>query len=336
MGGDASMNRIDGLTAFSSPPHGIVLTIGNFDGVHLGHRRLIDTALREAEQIGVPVVAMTFEPHPLAILAPQRAPARLTTLPERLELLAAAGVESTIVLHTDRDLLSITADEFLHLLARTCQPRVIVEGPTFNFGRGRAGSIVTLQEHAQRLGYRTIVVDELYGRELGGNPPINSSAVRDAIGDGRVGDAAAMLGRPYRITGVVSAGDGRGASLGFPTANLEAIPHLLPALAVYAAVAQLADGSLRLAAVNIGPQPTFEQMRARVEAHVLDFDAPLRGTLVGLHLLARLREQQKFADVSALVAQLHADVARVRSFSGDLEQLRASPPISLIDSTHAA
>jgi riboflavin kinase/FMN adenylyltransferase len=330
------MNRVDGLTAYAPPPGGIVLTIGNFDGMHLGHRRLIDTALAEARKLGAPVVAMTFEPHPSAILAPQRAPARLTTLHERLELLAAAGVETTIVLHTDRDLLSIAADDFLNLLARTCRPRVMVEGPTFNFGRGRAGSIVTLQEHAARLGYKPIIVDELYGRELGGNPPINSSAIRDAISDGRVADAAAMLGRPYRIVGVVGAGDGRGAGLGFPTANIEAIPHLLPAHAVYAAAAQLDDGTIRPAAVNIGPQPTFDQMTARVEAFVLEFDGPLRCRPLGLHLLSRLRGQEKFAGIDALVAQLNADVRRVREHADAIEKLRAFRQIGLTDVAFAA
>lgn len=330
------MNRVDGLSAFSPPPGGVVLSVGNFDGVHLGHRRLIETARREGDKIAAPIVAMTFEPHPLAILAPHRAPARLSTLHERLELLAAAGVDTTIVLHTDRDLLSITADEFLNLLARSCRPRVIVEGPTFNFGRGRAGSIVTLQEHAARLGYRAIIVDELYGRELGGNPPINSSAIRDALGDGRVADAAAMLGRPYRIVGIVGSGDGRGAALGFPTANIEAISHLLPAHAVYAAAAQLHDGTLRLAAVNIGPQPTFDQMSARVEAFVLDFEGLLRGKPLGLHLFAQLRGQEKFAGVDALVAQLHADVRRAREFTAQLDALRSQNQLGLTGREHAA
>ena len=331
------MKRVDGLTEFQPPPGGIVLTIGNFDGVHLGHQRLIETAEAAAGEIEAPVVAMTFEPHPLAILAPQRAPPRLTTLHERLDLLAEAGVDTTILIHTDRDLLSIAADDFLALLARTCRPRVIVEGPTFNFGRGRAGSLVTLQEHAARLGYRPVIVEELYGRELGGNPPINSSTIREAISDGRVSDAAAMLGRPYRITGIVGAGDGRGAAMGFPTANLESIPHLLPAHAVYAAAAQLSDGSIHPAAVNIGPQPTFDQISARVEAFVLDFDgSSLRGKSIGLHLLSRLRGQVKFASVEALIAQLNDDVRRVREHAAEVETLRSRRQIALVGTAYSA
>lgn len=324
-----AMERCDGLTAFNPPSAGIVLTVGNFDGVHRGHRRLIDTAKIAAGEFGAAVVAMTFEPHPLAVLAPNRAPPRLTTLHERLDLLAVAGVASAIVMHTDRDLLAVPADEFLKLLVRHCRPRVIVEGPTFNFGRGRAGSIETLREHAERLGYRPIIVDELYGRELGGNPPINSSAIRDAIADGRIDDAAAMLGRPHRLVGRVGSGDGRGAALGFPTANCEEIPHLLPAHGVYVAAAQLPDGQVRLSAVNIGPQPTFEQMKSRVEAFVLDHDADLRGKMLGLHLLARLRGQEKFPSVDDLVRQIRIDVERVRGFAPEMAQLASRPLLAL-------
>jgi riboflavin kinase/FMN adenylyltransferase len=314
--------RHDGLESFPTPPGGVALTIGNFDGVHLGHRRLIETARSEASDLGIPVAAITFEPHPLAILSPDRAPPRLTTLDERLALLGAAGVDAAIVVRTNRDLLAIAADEFLELVVSRCRPRVIVEGPTFNFGRGRAGSVVTLQEHAPRLGYRAVVVEELYGRELGGNPPINSSNIREALREGRVEDAAAMLGRPYRIVGVVGAGAGRGGPMGFPTANLDRIPHMLPRHAVYAAVAQLASGAFHVAAANIGPQPTFDQMTARVEAHLLGFSGDLRNQPLGLHLLAHVRDQQKFLGVAELLTQIRADCDTVQRYAVAVDRLR--------------
>lgn len=323
------MQRFDGLNSFVAPPAGVALTIGNFDGVHLGHRRLIDAARSEASALGVPVVAVTFEPHPVAVLAPDRAPPRLTTLAERLALLEHAGVDATIVLETSRALLAIAADEFLTLIAGVCRPRVIVEGPTFNFGRGRAGSVVTLQEHAARLEYRAVIVEELYGRELGGNPPINSSNIRAALREGRVTDAAAMLGRPHRITGIVGAGQGRGGPLGFPTANLDGIPHMVPQNAVYAAVAQRFNGSLHLAAVNIGPQPTFEQPAVRVEAHLLDFHGDLRGEPLGLHILERIRGQQRFSGVQELLAQLRADCDTVRARHPSADGPLQRPIISL-------
>lgn len=323
------MDRYASIADFRPDARPVVLTIGNFDGVHRGHRRLVDTARAAAAKNGGRVVAMTFDPHPLAILAPQRTPARLTTLPERLDLLELVGVDAAIALRTDRELLAIAADEFLALLRDKLAPRVIVEGPTFNFGRGRAGSVETLRSHAAGLGYEAIIVAELYGRELGGNPPINSSAIRAAILDGRVSDASAMLGRPYRVAGVVGHGDNRGHAIGFPTANLEAIPHLLPGEGVYAAAAQLTDGAIELAAVNIGPQPTFAQMKSRVEAHLLDFDRDLRGRRVGLHLLSRLRGQARFESVDALVAQIGRDVARTREFEGAVSALREAPRLPL-------
>jgi riboflavin kinase/FMN adenylyltransferase len=165
--------------------------------------------------------------------------------------------------------------------------------------------------------------------ELPTHPVISSSSIRQALLDGRVSDANAMLGRPYRLVGTTVAGDKRGARLGFPTANLDDIWHLIPQHAVYAAVAQLDDGRLHLAAVNVGPQPTFDQMQARVEAHLLDFEGELHGRRLGLHFLARLREQSRFGSVEELVACVRADVARVREFAPELATLRDSELLGL-------
>ncbi|MEP0847950.1 MAG: riboflavin biosynthesis protein RibF [Phycisphaerae bacterium] len=316
------MLRRRGFEEYSSPARGAVVLIGNFDGVHLGHRRLVDAAARRASALGAQLVAITFEPHPLAIVAPHRAPARLTTCDEKLDLLEACGVEATIVLRADAALIGTPAEDFLAELVQRCRPRVIVEGPTFNFGRGRAGSVETLRALAGRHGFEVEVVPELHCEELADRPAVSSSAIRAALAEGLVERAAAMLGRPYRIAGVVGHGEHRGVELGFPTANVDRIPHLLPAHAVYAAVAQLADGALRLAAVNIGPQPTFGQAGSRVEAHLLDWHRSLRGARLGLHLLGRLREQVRFESVERLVAQLRKDVAAVCAMAPALERLR--------------
>lgn len=318
---------IESLNRFTPPAEGVALLVGNFDGVHLGHRRLIDTAHQHAAEAGLAVVALTFEPHPIAILAPDRAPPRLTVLEEKRDHLLRAGVDHVVVLETDAALLATPANAFLEMLAERMRPRIIVEGPTFNFGRGRAGSIVTLQEHAARLGYRAIIVDELYGHELGGDPPINSSAIRAALREGRVEDAAAMLGRPHRIAGVVGSGQGRGTPIGFPTANLDRIPQMLPQHAVYSAAAQLSDGRLLAAAVNIGPQPTFAQMTARVEAHLLDFAGDVRGQTVGLHLQARIRPQTKFGGADELIAQIRRDCDVVRDAKPHEDPRIAATPL---------
>jgi len=316
----------------SSPdaaPRGGVLTIGNFDGVHRGHRALLAVAREVARDEHAPVIAITFDPHPLAILQPERAPARLTSPAERAAMLRHAGADYVVVLHTDRRLLETRAEDFVHQLAARLAPRAFVEGPTFNFGKDRAGGIDTLRAFSTQYGWAVHAVGQVYCDELAGRPAINSSTIRAALRDGRVDVAAAMLGRPHRISGIVGSGDHRGKDLGFPTANVAQIEQLPPGEGVYAAVAQQEDGALRLAAVNVGPQPTFGQSQWRVEAHLLDFDADLRGRKLGLAFVARLRGQVRFESVDGLVAQLHQDVARVRHFADELDAAAARPQIPL-------
>ncbi len=323
------MRVYQGIEHYRPPASGVVLTIGNFDGVHLGHRRLVEAARESGRALGAPVVAVTFEPHPLAIIAPQRAPACLTTLKEKVALLEMMGVDATIVLHSDRQLLARTAEQFLIDLVERCRPRAIIEGPTFHFGRGREGTVQTLGDYSARLGFAVTVVDELHSNGVSDRPAINSSAIRTALRQGRLADANAMLGRPYRITGVVGGGQHRGITLGFPTANLCEIPHLLPREAVYVALAQLADDTLHLSAVNIGPQPTFAQAEARVEAHLLDYSGGLDGQRLGVHLLSRIREQIRFNGADELAEQLGRDVEHARMFAPRLAALRAESRVPL-------
>jgi len=310
------------LREFVPPVGGAVVTIGNFDGVHRGHAAILTTACRHAELTGASPVVVTFEPHPLAVLAPERAPARLTTPAEKLALLERAGVGATIVLASEPALFALEAEDFLASLVKHTRPRAIVEGPDFRFGRGRRGSLETLRQHAAAWGYEVVTVPALRATDLPTAPTVGSTSIRQALRDGRLEEANRMLGRPYRVTGVVGVGHGRGATIGYPTANLEQSPHLMPQDAVYAAVAQLATGDLYLAAVNVGPQPTFGQGAARVEAHLLDYSGDLRGQPLGLHFLARLRPQRRFADVAALVAQIDADVAAARALAAQREELR--------------
>jgi riboflavin kinase / FMN adenylyltransferase len=317
-----SMKTSYGLAEFTPPPQGVALTIGNFDGVHLGHAQIVAVARRVAAPRQAPVVALTLEPHPLAILAPERAPPRLTTVAEKQVLLARAGADHCIVLHSDPALLALEADDFLASLVTRCHPLAFVEGPDFNFGRGRGGSIETLQRHAPRWGYEVHKVPAVHCEGLPTRPTVSSSSIRQALRDGRIDEARAMLGRPYRIVGTTGHGEGRGAGLGFPTANLDHVVHLLPQDAVYAGIAQLDDDSLHLAAVNIGPQPTFDQELSRVEVHVLDYAGDLRGRRLGLYFLARLRDQQKFPGPDELIAQLHRDVAATRALKSDLDSLQ--------------
>lgn len=324
-----NMKVYQGIEKYQPPAGEIVLTVGNFDGVHLGHRRLVDAARAKARDLNASVVALTFEPHPLAIVAPQRTPARLTTLSEKIALLEALGVDAAIVMHSTRELLDKTAEQFLSELVESCGPRVIIEGPTFNFGRGRGGSAETLRRCAPRFNFDVTVVEELHSDELADNPAINSSAIRRALRDGRLSDANTMLGRPHRITGTVTTGEHRGVTLGFPTANLAEIPQLLPRQAVYIAVAQLADDTLHLAAVNVGPQPTFGQTQPCVEAFLLNYSGELHGQPLGLHFFNKIRDQVRFSSSDGLVAQLHRDVEQARTYASRLDEMQSKPRLPL-------
>lgn len=339
------MRVFHGIDRFTPPRQGVALTIGNFDGVHRGHRRLLAVA---GEPVGglpvpahpapgqsvsgqrLPVIALTFEPHPATVLTPQRVPPRLTTAAEKLALLAACGADGVIVLRSRPELFALTADEFLTRFVERCRPVHLVEGVSFRFGHGRAGTVDTLREYARRRGCVLTVLEDVSCREVPGNPPISSSTIRELIRTGRVEHAAAMLGRPHRIVGRVGHGESRGAQIGFPTANIEDIPQLVPGHAVYAAVARLFDGRAHLAVVNVGPQPTFDQLAPRVEAHLLDFNGRLRGQVLGLYFLRRLRGQIRFASPAQLAEQIGRDVAAARERCADWARAVGEPDIPLL------
>lgn len=323
------MHVVENLADFVPSAEGSVVTIGNFDGMHRGHTRIIDLLKSIADRLSAEPVAITFEPHPLAVLAPERAPAVLTMVEEKLALLERRGVKRCIVMRSEPGLLSQAPEDFLASLVAHCRPRAIVEGPDFNFGRGRAGSIETLRGHADHWGYEVHEVPEFHCAELPTHPRVSSSSIRQALLDGRVDEANAMLGRPYRVVGTTVTGYGRGTGLGFPTANLSNIAHLLPQQAVYAAVAQFDDGELHLAAVNVGPQPTFDQAEPHVEAHLLDYVGDLRDHRLGLHFLMRLREQQRFDSAAHLAEQIDRDVMLAREWAAAVSDLREDGVIAV-------
>lgn len=324
------MEVFQGIDRFEPPSGGVALTIGNFDGVHRGHQRLLAVAREPLAGQRLPVIAMTFEPHPASVLTPQRVPPRLTTAAEKLALLAAFGADGVIVLRSQPELFGLTAEEFLACFVERCRPAHLVEGVSFRFGHGRAGGVDTLREYARRRGCALTVLEEVTSRNVPGNPPINSSTIRELIRTGHVEHATAMLGRPHRVVGRVGHGENRGARLGFPTANLEEIPQLVPGHAVYAAVAQLSGGRAYLAVVNVGPQPTFDQLTPRVEAHLLDFSGRLNGQMVGLSFLRRLRGQIRFAGPDELAGQIARDIASTREQCGDWRRVLHEPGIALL------
>jgi riboflavin kinase/FMN adenylyltransferase len=285
-----------------------VVTIGNFDGVHLGHRTLIARARAKADQLGVDLVAVTFDPHPMAVLRPEHAPAMLTDIGTRCDLLAECGVDDVLVLPFSREIAAWTPEEFVdRVLTTGLHACAVVVGANFRFGNKAAGDVAFLAAHGSF---------EVTGVELDGGPQVWSSTyVRTCLATGDVEGAAEALGRPYGVRGVVSRGDRRGRELGFPTANVPVTGYAVPADGVYAGRLRRFDTDETYpAAISVGTNPTFEGERERrVEAYVLDrTDLELYDVPVEITFVARLRGMVRFDGVDALVAEMNNDVARAR------------------------
>ena len=292
------------------------VVIGNFDGLHLGHRAVISRARREADEAGLPLVTVTFHPHPMAVLRPEHAPPQLTTIESRVALLEAAGVDAVLVLPFDREMAAWTPQEFVdRVLVETLAVRTVVVGANFRFGRRASGDVALLRELGERQGFTAI------GVELDGGPQVWSSTyVRTCLATGDVAGAAEALGRHYTVRGVVVEGDKRGRELGYPTANVPTTAaEAAPADGVYAGWLTRLDTSERYpAAISVGTNPTFAGERARrVESYVLDRDdLELYGVEVEVAFVERLRGMVAFEGVDALVETMRDDVRRAREILG--------------------
>jgi riboflavin kinase/FMN adenylyltransferase len=307
------MRVIRHLPRLTTPLPRVVLTLGNFDGVHRGHQAIVARARAEADRRGAQAVALTFHPHPLMVLAGERGPALIQSLRDRLALLRALGVDVAVVQRFTRAFAARTPEEFVEgFLLRSLALVHVVVGYNVNFGRARAGSAATLRELGTRHGFDV----ETVGPVTVGDVAVSSSIVRDAIAAGDVARAGALLGRPYGLRGRVVVGDRRGRTIGFPTANLHVRPRvLLPADGVYAV--RVHDGAaVHAGVVNVGVRPTFGTARRTVEAHVLDFGGDLYGRWLELDFVARLRGEQRFDGIAALKAAIAADVAQARRVLG--------------------
>lgn len=284
------------------------VTVGVFDGVHIGHRRVIADLVARSESAGLAPAIVTFDPHPLSILAPERAPLMLTSVDQRIDQFSGLGVEITAILDFPH-IRHLTADQFCEdVLFRALGARHVVVGADFRFGRDRGGDAASLATAGERLGFEVTVVD-LFGQADG---VISSTRIRQLIGDGRVEDAAVLLGRPYELAGVVAEGDKRGRTIGFPTANISIPPNRqLPGRGVYAGFGKVGD-DVYPAAINVGTRPTFDGLGTTVEAHLLDFSGDLYGRFLAVSFRMRLREEVRFEGPGALVEQIHRDVERVR------------------------
>jgi riboflavin kinase/FMN adenylyltransferase len=292
---------------------GGVLTMGNFDGVHKGHLALLGALRDQARAASGPAVAMTFDPHPLQLLRPELFQPVLTTIADRANLLQANGADQVLIMHTTWELLQLTAKEFFEeVIRRRLDAHGLVEGPNFGFGHNREGNIHTLATLSQQAELPAPVI--VPSVKLGGIP-VSSSRVRSALVQGKVREAAHLLGRCYRIHGTVGMGQRRGQSLGFPTANLQQVPSLIPGDGVYAVRVRW-RGATWAGAANIGPNPTFGEQERKVEVHLIDFQEDLYGQELTVDFVERLRDTQPFAGKNQLIAQLQVDVDRARRLIG--------------------
>ncbi len=308
------MRVYNGLADIDPPLSGATLTIGNFDGVHRGHQLILAQACLTASRTGGEAVAMTFDPHPLAVLNPSRAPTPLTLIDERIRLMAACGIGCAVVMPCTKELLSLTAAKFVEqIVVPHFKPKSLVEGTSWRFGRRRSGDVETLAALGRRFGFEVTAVPSMTMEvEPGQDVLVSSSLIRDFIGQHQVERAAACLGRPYALVGEVVPGKRRGAQMGFPTANLEVSGQLVPPSGVYAGQACLSDRQ-QPAAISIGRAPTFGAGELTVEAYILDFDGELHGRPMRLEFFRWLRPQRTFDSVDGLREQIGRDVQVVRA-----------------------
>lgn len=300
-----------------------VVTLGNFDGVHAGHRAVLGEVVTRARAQGGQAVAITFDPHPLQVLHPERAPQLITSLRQRLELMASTGLDAVLVMGFTRELATWSPERFVRrVMVEALGAATVVVGRDTRFGHRNSGDVETLRQLGADLGFEVDVIGDRVPES--GERRWSSSWVRELLLAGEVAEAAEVLARPHRLAGEVVHGDHRGRELGFPTANLGTpVEGLVPADGVYAGWMLRRDlpddhpDRLLPAAVSIGTNPTFDGVSRRVEAYVLDrTDLDLYGELVALEVVARLRSTERFDSVEALVAQMHEDVEACRRVLG--------------------
>ena len=302
------MRIVRRLSQLTPPPGGTVVTIGNFDGVHLGHREIFRRVVGTARSCRADATVITFEPHPLRLLAPEHAPPRINTPAEKVRLIRASCIDLLVILPFTRRLAALPAAAFVErILVEKLAVRHLVIGYDYAFGRNREGDGAFLAAAAQKYGFTLEVLEPLRS----GEQVYSSTLIRQALLRGDVSGVVGVLGRHFTLDGTVIPGDGRGRQLGFPTANLATRKELLPAPGVYA-VKVCHRRRMYDAVVNLGLRPTFAGTTPSLEIHLLDFSGDLYGHHLRVYFVARLRDEQRFASVAALQAAIHDDIARAR------------------------
>jgi len=303
------------------------LTVGNFDGLHLGHQLLLEGVVECARKLETLAAAVTFDPHPTHVLRPSEAPPQISTLAQRLAGFDQVGLDAALVIRFDVAFSELSPEDFVQqILVDTLRVRLIRVGENFRFGHRHAGDVALLRECAPRLGYEVELVPPVKVRD----ELVSSSAIREAVCAGRIARAARLLGRPFALTGHIQPGSGRGARLLVPTLNLAPEQELLPKVGVYATDTVVGGGSASLttsrifhSATNVGYRPTVDGTQLTIESHLFDFSAELKSGPMEIHFWKRLRDEKKFAGVEELREQIERDLKRARTFFRRLSQAEA-------------
>ena len=309
------MIRLDGHHPIPEPLRGGVIALGNFDGFHAGHQAVVGRAVRHARDEGRPAIVATFDPHPVRFFKPDVAPFRLTTLDQRQELFAAAGADAMLVLPFDAALAATSAEDFItELLLGRYGAAGVVTGADFTFGKGRGGDVVTLADHARRLGFFTEMVAPVDDSE----EVVSSSRIREALRAGDCDTATRLLTRPFTVRNVVQHGDKNGRLLGFPTANLDMGQYLRPRYGIYAVTGRLPDGRILKGAANLGIRPSFDPPKELLEPHFFDFAGDLYGQEIDVAFHAFIRPEAKYDGMDALMAQIARDCEQAKALLADI------------------
>jgi riboflavin kinase/FMN adenylyltransferase len=289
----------------------ICIALGTFDGVHRGHQQVIGAAVERAREIGGTSIVFTFSNHPLSVVAPERCPVRLMSNEEKQTVMQSLGVDVLVNIPFTKEVLEIGAEDFIRMLIEAYAPKFVVVGPNYTFGYKNQGNSELLKEFGKKYGFEVKIHEAVCDTD----DLISSTLIRGYINDGNVEKTADLLGRDFRLTSTVVHGDERGRTIGFPTANLDLPPEAaVPNNGVYAVRAITADGKVHSAVANIGTNPTFDGIYRHIEVHILDFAADIYGQELTIEFLAKLRNEQKFSGIEALVNQLHQDVETAKKY----------------------
>ena len=313
------MQLIRGLAHLEPLQQGCVLTIGNFDGLHLGHRVVIDKLAEHGKKLGLPVVVLLFEPQPLEYFLGENAPSRLMRLREKAIQFATLPVDQLLVLGFNRHFANYDAEDFIRdILIDKLNVKHLVIGDDFHFGKARRGNFALLKEKGREFGFQ---VEDTHSYELE-EMRISSTLIRDALGEGDLVLAKKMLGRDYSVCGRVAHGDKRGRTLGFPTANIEMFRKNTPIVGVYAVTMTGIDSKELKGVANVGTRPTIEGgSRVILETHLFDFNQEIYGAYVEVHFKQKIRDEMRFESLDKLKAQINLDVLEAKNIIADLNKL---------------